>query len=199
MEERTDAALVRSANGGDRNAFRWLVERHQDRVFGLACSMLGNRTDAEDVAQQVFLKAYRSLAQFRGDARFGTWLYRMTVNGCWDVLRKRRREREAHVGATSWSPAAGSGEGASGGPAAPPVVAVGGEHAPTREGGVDVGRVRTVLARLEPDDRAVLRLREIDGLSYEDVAATLGVTVEAVKSRLFRARGRFREVWHETE
>ncbi|MEK7767376.1 MAG: sigma-70 family RNA polymerase sigma factor, partial [bacterium] len=94
MEDRTDAALIHQARTGDREAFRGLVERHQDRVFGLAVTMLGNRTEAEDVAQEVFLKAYRNLAAFRGDARFGTWLYRVTVNACWDVLRKRRRERE---------------------------------------------------------------------------------------------------------
>lgn len=177
MEDRTDVELVRSANGGDRHAFRRLVERHQDRVFGLACSMLGNRTVAEDVAQEVFLKAYRNLASFRGDARFGTWLYRMTVNGCWDVLRKRSRER-AGLAEAAQQPSSGergSGEGA------------------------DVERVKVALARLEPDDRAVLRLREIDELPYEEVATVLGVTVEAVKSRLFRARERFREVWHETE
>ena len=86
------------------------------------------------------------------------------------------------VGATSWSPSAAGGEDA----------------APTRMEG-QAERVKAVLVRLEPDDRAVLRLREIDGLPYEDMATTLGVTVEAVKSRLFRARERFREVWHATE
>ncbi len=184
MEDRTDAALIHQARTGDREAFRGLVERHQDRVFGLAVTMLGNRTEAEDVAQEVFLKAYRNLAAFRGDARFGTWLYRVTVNGCWDVLRRRRRVRQ------------GLAEAAQQPPSPSPLPPMGGED---QGEGVDVERVRAALARLEPDDRAVLRLREIDGLPYEDMATTLGVTVEAVKSRLFRARERFREVWHATE
>src|SRR6266487_4345267 len=85
-----DRELVRRAQGDDREAFEELVRRHQHRVFAVASGILRRREDVEDIAQQVFLKAYFALKRFDQRAAFSTWLYKITVNECWDLLRKRK-------------------------------------------------------------------------------------------------------------
>lgn len=170
-----DESLVAAAVAGDMAAFADLVRRHEARVRRLSAGMLLDRTEADDAAQEVFLKAWRSLGRYRGDAAFTTWLHRITVNHCKDRLRQRARQRWL-----SW-------EGL--------VVRLGGEtadvagpaDAATRA--TDAGdEFRRLMRGLSADQRAVLLLREQDGLSYHQIAATLEISLDAVKARLKRAR-----------
>jgi RNA polymerase sigma-70 factor (ECF subfamily) len=170
-----DAALARAAASGDDAAFAELVHRHAARVQRLAAGMLLDEMEAEDAAQEVFLKAHRSLDRFRGDAAFGTWIHRITVNHCKDRLRQRALRRWV-----SWD---GLVERLGG----EPVEAAGPADSVTRpsEAAEELARL---LRGLTGDQRAVLLLREQDGLSYGEIAETLGMTLDAVKARLKRAR-----------
>ena len=174
-----ELAAVRSIQRGDMDAFEALVTAHEKQVYNLAKSKLGNAQDAEDATQEVFLKAYSSIAGFRGDCRFSVWIYRITVNVCLDMLRKKGRrpevplvrpgddeedETETEVPDLSLSPEALL------------------EQKLTREA------VREGLASLPEDHRQILLLREIHGLSYDEIAAELKLEAGTVKSRIFRAR-----------
>jgi RNA polymerase sigma-70 factor (ECF subfamily) len=178
----TDAELVRRAQSGDRAAFDALVTRSESKVYGLCLKMLGNPEDAEDVLQEVFIKAYQSLSGFRGDSAFSTWLYRIATNACLMRIRKKKLET------VSLDQPVEQGE----------------------DGTRDVAdwtkdpaselmndELRAVLAQhineLAPDNRIVFVLRDIHGLTTEDTASVLGLTPPAVKSRLHRARLYLRE------
>jgi RNA polymerase sigma-70 factor (ECF subfamily) len=177
-EERADdRTLVGRATRGDREAFGALVQRHQDRVFNLAYQVVRNREDALDVAQEAFVKAFASLPSFKGEASFTTWMHRIVVNLAIDCLRRRRRGDPTVYDDRLAVPEDG-GEGL----AAPddPETALG-----TRQ-------VRSLLSRgiqaLPPAHRAVLILREIEGLSYDEIARAVGCSLGTVMSRLFYAR-----------
>jgi RNA polymerase sigma-70 factor, ECF subfamily len=164
--EASDAVLIAAAKDGDLDAFEVLVRRHQAPVYRVALRMLGSQPDAEDVAQEVFVQAWRSLARFRGDSAFATWLYRIVTNRSLNALSARK-----------------------------PTVALDEELHETAERPEQVvedrERLRAVtrgLLALAPDQRAALVLREFEGLSYDEIAATLGITVPAVKGRIHRAR-----------
>ncbi len=166
----TDEELVRRTLAGDREAFGVLVERHERRTYNLALRMLGREEDARDATQDAFLTAFRKLASFRGDAAFSTWLHRVTVNACYDLLRRSAR-----------APLVARGEDEPGPEPGAPVP----DHADATAGAVDV---RRALLRLPPEHRAVLVLHDVQDLPYEEVARALGVPVGTVKSRLHRAR-----------
>ena len=166
----SDDELVRRALAGDRGAFGALVERHQRRTYNLALRMLGREDDARDATQEAFLTAFRKLASFRGDAAFSTWLHRVTVNACYDLLRRSARAPLTARAEDEPRPEPG-----------PPVP----DHAEAAAGSVDV---RRALLRLPPEHRAVLVLHDVQDLPYEEVAQALGIPVGTVKSRLHRAR-----------
>jgi RNA polymerase sigma-70 factor (ECF subfamily) len=174
-----EAQLVRSAQQGDGEAYAELVRRHQRRVFSVAASILRRHEDAEDVAQQVFLKAYVSLPRFDRRSALSTWLYKIAVNECWDHLR-RRRSRPQLLEADLTEPQAHALENVStdvagAGPA---------EHAAQKQ------QVEHLLAQLGEQDRQMLLLKEVEGFSVKEVSEILGVNVNTVKVRLFRARAR---------
>ncbi len=178
-----DADLVARAKAGDKDAFGELVQRHEDKIYGLCLKMLGNREDAEDVLQEVFIKAFQSLPTFREEARFSTWLYRIAYNACLMRIRKKKLDTV---------------------PLDRPVQ-LGDDQLPrevvdwTTDPGANVmnEELSSVLARhineLPPDNRIVFVLRDIQGLSTDDTANVLGLSVPAVKSRLHRARLYLRE------
>ena len=147
-------------------------------MYRLARRILKNETDAEDAAQEAFLKAYTSLADFRGDSRFSVWLYRLTNNICIDMLRKNRRavivplRTEDENGEEAELPISDE------------------RYSPERlaERAADRDAVRSALAALPDDCREILALRESAGLSYDEIAAALSLEVGTVKSRLNRAR-----------
>ena len=171
----SDADLVRRAQAGHLQAFEVLVERHQLRIYRVALRMLGNPADAQDVAQDAFLRAWRALAGFRGDSAFSTWLYRIVTNQCLKFLRDRPRAAPLDELAEA--------------PASRPEELV--------EAGARRQALADAIAKLNPNQRAALVLREFEGCTYEEVAAILGITVAAVKGRLHRARLELLEVMRE--
>ncbi len=172
--------LVRAAAKGDEEAFAQLVRLHEDKVYHLALRMCGNPEDATDVAQEAFLAAWRGLPNFRGEAGFATWLYRLTSNAAIDHLRRAKKQRgdvslddeENHVDTPDTAPS-------------PQEAAEGSElrHA-----------VAEGLKQLGEDHRKVLVLREVQQLSYEEIAGALEVDLGTVKSRLSRARNSLRKI-----
>jgi len=172
--------LVRRAQKGDKNAFELLVQRHQHRVFAVARGILKRQEDVEDIAQQVFVKAYFSLKRFDQRAAFSTWLYKITVNECWDLLRKRKARPlvyEADFSEEQLKQYSASEQRADNGP-------------DTSERMAMRQRLDRMLAQLDERDRAMLILKEVEGFSVEEIADSLGLNANTVKVRLFRARRR---------
>jgi RNA polymerase sigma-70 factor, ECF subfamily len=163
-----DAALLASAAQGDHESFTLLMRRHEDRVFSVCLRLMGSRAAALDAVQETFTTLYRKAGQYRGTAAVGTWLYRITVNTCYDLMRKERR-RPIEAIPDYMDPADPSGEDA--------YVSV--ELRP---------QIENALATLSPDFRAVVVLSDIQGYSLPDVAEALDLPIGTVKSRLFRAR-----------
>ncbi len=173
-----DEPLLLSARKGDPRAFQQLYEQHAPVVFRVAFRLLGNRLDAEDVTQEVFVTLYRRLGTFDFRSSFQTWCYRITVNICYDKMRKQQR-RAAYQ--------AGYVEDDNG---VPETVQSGRQPAPVRQVLLqDLQRfVEQALARLHPDLRTALVLKEIEELSYQEIAAIMTCSQGTVASRLARAR-----------
>jgi len=172
--------LVRMAQRGEEPAFEELVRRHQQRVFALVGGILRRQEDVEDIAQQVFLKVYLSLRKFDQRAAFSTWLYKITVNECWDYLRKKKvrplvYESDLSEEQVSRLDGIVSAERVSLNP---------NERAEVKQ------LLERMLDRLPEQDRQLLVLKEIEGFSVQELAEILGLNVNTVKVRLFRARGR---------
>jgi RNA polymerase sigma-70 factor, ECF subfamily len=178
-----DRELVRRAQKDDKAAFEELVKRHQSRVFAVAGGILRNREDVEDIAQQVFLKAYFSLKRFDQRAAFSTWLYKITVNECWDLLRKRKVRPlvfEAEFSEEQARQYDGMEEKADGVPDVSERMALRQE-------------VEELMECLEERDRMMLVMKEVQGFSVEEIAEILDINGNTVKVRLFRARQRITE------
>ena len=172
-----DLDLVRSAAAGDRQAFHALVDRHSDSLFRLALSMSRNRADAEDVLQETFIGAYRGLARFSGRSSVKTWLTQILLRQAAKMWHHTKRSREA-VAIDS------------------PAGAAVGESLSRPSAQVDVERrmdLMAVIDRLPEDHRQVILLREVQGLSYEEITQVLGVPQGTVESRLHRARAALKQ------
>lgn len=164
------ADMITACQSGDRSAQQQLYELHHRRVYRLCVRLVGEQ-DASDVTQQTFLKVFRTIQQFSGSSRFETWLHRVTVNECLQFARSQSRRPEV---ALDVDPAAVRSE--------------------TEAAAQSAELLQTALARLEPDLRAVFVLREIEELSYADLAEALDVSAGTVASRLNRARTQLREL-----
>jgi RNA polymerase sigma-70 factor (ECF subfamily) len=173
-EARSDEALLSAFVGGERSAFEELVRRHEDRLFGLALRMTGNRSDALDATQDAFVAAFRRAASFRGDAAFGTWLYRIAINASQDLLRKRSRDVVTDTEDTDL-PARGSDERVEDAVAAR----------------VDLARA---LAALPEEYREAVVMHDLGGVPYEEIAQLTGTPMGTVKSRISRGRRRLAEL-----
>ena len=171
--------LVGRARSGDIEAFEALVAEYDGRIYNMAYRMLGNPEDARDVTQDAFLKAYSSIGGFRGDASFSTWLYRIAKNVCLDVLRRRSRRTvfslddpmETEEGELDRQLA--------------------GELPDPEDALLDSevrDAVKDAILRLPPHHRSIIVLRDIEDLSYEEIAEILEIGLGTVKSRLYRAR-----------
>ncbi len=187
-----DLTLVNRVRTGDQRAFKLLVERYQRKVYGVALGMLKDKEEARDVAQDAFIKVYRYLDHFKGDASFYTWLYRITVNICIDVMRKKGGKKNEHVEfdesidmdtSEANLGALGSRLGTN-----PQKSALRRELAE---------KIEEALAQVPEKHRAILLLREIEGMSYEDLARTLDVPKGTVMSRLFHARMKVQKILSE--
>src|SRR5712691_10758068 len=175
-----DRELVRRAQGENKEAFEELIRRHQHRVFAVAGGILRKREDVEDIAQQVFVKAYFSLKRFDQRAAFSTWLYKITVNECWDMLRKKKVRPLVYESDLSEEQARlviASGEKENPGPDVS-------QRLEARE------RVERLLEGLDERDRLMLILKEVEGFSIDEIAEVLSLNGNTVKVRLFRARRR---------
>ena len=177
-----DARLVeraRRARGGDTRAFDELMARHRSRVVA-NCRDLASDNEAEDLAQEVLVKAYFSLRKYEHRAKFSTWLYRIKVNHCLNHLRAQRR-RGADVALDEAVP----GDEA---------LCVPAEADQALDRAADVSRVRAAVARLSETLRQPLVMRELDEMSYDEIATALGLSLPAVKMRILRARHELRLV-----
>ena len=172
---REDRNVIERVLAGDTHAYAHLVQKYQARIRGYCLGVLKNQAEADDAAQEIFIKAYRALGSFQGNAAFMTWIYRIAVNHCRDLLRSESRRRTE-----SW------------------------DELQEREGDSLEARITTfpepsrmddrrrllreALDKLSEDQRTLLLLRESEGLSYQELAETLCCSLDAVKARLRRAR-----------
>lgn len=169
----TETEAIEHCRRGDISGLRVLFEMHRSRVLNLSWRMLGTQQDAEDALQEIFLKVFDRIKNYRGDSAFSTWLYRMTTNHCLDILRRRKI-----------------------------LTFMGFENAPEAqekkdsEKAVDLGFspvIAKALERLPEKQKACLLLREMEEMSYEDIASALGVTLGSVKSNIHRAKAYLKE------
>ncbi|WP_037583901.1 RNA polymerase sigma factor [Stigmatella aurantiaca] len=187
-----DLTLVKRVRDGDQRAFKLLVERYQRKVYAVALGMLKDKEEAMDVSQEAFVKVYKYLDHFKGDSSFYTWLYRITVNICIDLIRKRTGAggeavefdetqvmdvSQANIGAL------GSRLGTN-----PQKSALRRELAE---------KIQEALATVPEKHRAILLLREIEGMSYEELSRTLDIPKGTVMSRLFHARTKVQKILSE--
>lgn len=203
-ESADDASLLRRIRGGGpdaRVACGSLVERYQNRVFGLCLRMVGDADEAADLAQDALVQVLSGLSGFAERSSLSTWIYRIAVNTCLAHLRKKRRRAgltplsvAAGTASERWA-AAGPGRGKGETEAASPESAPTGEPgpAPRIETGEESARLQAALADLDPEIRAMLVLRDVRGLDHQTIAEVFEVPVGTVKSRLFRARLALRE------
>lgn len=170
--EEPDAALAAECVSGDTTAFDLLYERYSGYVYNTCLGMLGDPDDARDAMQETFVQVYRSLSGFRGQSAFCTWVYRIAINKCLDMVRRKPRHRTEPL---DWFREAA---------------------APTRDHTIEQ-KVRQTILRLKPDQRAVLVLFHFQQLSYTEIAEALGCSLDLVRTRLHRARKAFREIYED--
>jgi RNA polymerase sigma-70 factor, ECF subfamily len=177
-----DLALVRRAQSGDRSAFKLLYDRYHRRVYAVALGVLKSPADAQDVVQEAFTKVSRHLPDFQGNSSFYTWLYRISMNLAIDQLRRRKSARFV-----DYDDAIGRADDADDGAlsAAPPDAADPGKTHSRKE---LAAQIRAALETLPEYHRQVILLREVEGLSYEEIASVMKVPKGTIMSRLFHAR-----------
>lgn len=161
-----DSILVRAAQNGDVDAFEELVRRYQTSIYRVALRMLGSRADAQDAVQETFVRAWRALPRFRHDSAISTWLYRIVTRRALDKIASRRSTETLDEVEVEAGP----------------------DPAQAAEDQERLRAVRRAIAKLPPDQRAALVLREFEGLSYQEVAQVLGASVPAIKTRIHRGR-----------
>jgi RNA polymerase sigma-70 factor, ECF subfamily len=192
FRELSDSELVGKAVRGDKEAYRCLVERYQRKMLALGYEITQSREDAEDVVQEGFVKAYLSLGSFKGEAAFYTWLYRIVYNMAIDLRRKHSRRGGAAVefDETSAQGAAENVWTANGGFESAPEMMIRKEN---------MRRFGDLMAEMSEDHRSVILLREVEGMSYDQIARVLGINKGTVMSRLFYARKRLQKGLQEEE
>lgn len=179
LDQDADKELVHQVQQGNKRAFDLLVLKYQRRIMRLLAQMINDPAEVEDVAQETFIKAYRALPQFRGDSSFYTWLYRIAINSArnWQAASKRRplplNEYQNEEGETF------SVESTLTDHTTPESELVSRQVAST---------VKTAIDQLAPELRTAIVLREIEGLSYEEIAQAMNCPIGTVRSRIFRAR-----------
>jgi len=188
LSELYEEQIVERCRQGDRAAFNELVRRHQKKVFNLCFRMLGNRHEAEDVAQDVFVTAFRAIKSFRGDSALSTWLHRVAVNNCKNRLKFLRRRKYFHTESMDAVRDDGENEMVR-------------EYRDDSEDSPEQVRERSELSReiqraidqLDEDYKAVIVLRDIQGFSYQEIAEILDLKEGTVKSRIHRARSELQQ------
>ena len=182
---RTDEELVAQATAGDLDSFNQLVPRWERPIYALAYRTLGREEDARDVVQEAFLRAYRGLQGFKGEAKFSSWLYRITLNLCRDWMRRERRAPLVQV-------PEGTRPGGSGRQQA---------ARPSRSktwwrGGKCPRAVSNAMAELPEDQRTAILLKEYHGLTFQEIADLQGCPLSTVKTRLYQGCRSFDDGWN---
>ena len=174
-KQKTDYELAQKAAGGDMQSFEELYQRHNRRVYSLCLRMTQNVSEAEDLAQEVFIQLFRKIGSFRGESAFTTWLHRLTVNQVLMHFRKRsvKLEKTTEEGET-------------------PEQAVAGTENPNQMPVVDRIALDQAIAQLPPGYRSVFVLHDVEGYEHEDISRMLGVAVGTSKSQLHKARMKLR-------
>ena len=175
-----DRLLIHEAARGDAYAFEQLMRRHEGRMYAVALRMCGNREDAQDCVQDAMLRVYRALDRFKGQSSFSTWVYRITMNTCLDELRRRKVRASSSLDTlleSGWSPSDEEDTPE--------------RHALRSEQKAALGRA---INDLPEDMRAAIVLRELHGLSYEEISDVLAVNVGTIKSRISRGREKLRQL-----
>jgi RNA polymerase sigma-70 factor (ECF subfamily) len=168
-----DFSLIKRFIEGDETTFRLLVQRHKDKVRNITYLTLGNASAVDDIAQDVFLTVYKNLSRFRFESQFSTWLYRITVNKCKDYLRKKRiRNIFTNMKEEDQEPAYHS----------------------SHENNDTAQIVRNAIEKLPDKLRIPLMLKDLDGMSYQEIAEAVSCEIGTVKSRIFRAREGLRNI-----
>jgi len=178
LQKETENKIIQRVLAGDKNAFEHLVLANQKNVYNLALKMTRNEDDALDVSQEAFVKAYQQLNAFRGDSKFSVWLYRLTYNLCIDFIRKKSKQTTVSLDYKDDENETSSYE-------IPDLRDLPEDSAIRKE---MRKTIEQSIDGLNPDHREVLIMREITGLSYDEIAETLKISVGTVKSRLARAR-----------
>lgn len=179
--ETDDLALVMKAKAGDEQAFRALVVRHQRKVYAVALGIVKDPDHAWDVSQEAFVRVHQHLADFKGDSAFTTWLFRITTHLAIDAVRRERTAQKQDVDDVREADLVEGGEGILGS-------AVGNDPRDNLLRRELAGKIEEALALLPEKHRTILVLREVEGLSYEELAVRLGIHKGTVMSRLFHAR-----------
>lgn len=183
--------LVSRCKAGDLSAFDSLMQLYEKKVYALCFRMAGNADDAADLAQEAFLKAFRAMPAFKGEARFSTWLFLIVTNTCLDERRKRAR----HPVLVSLDKTRDTGEGEL-------AMQLPGDSPDPLVSALDTelqGEIQELLCKLPEEQRLVLVLRDLEGYSYEEMADILKVNMGTLKSRLNRARARLRDLYLKKE
>lgn len=179
----SEEQLIQRAANGDGTAFSELMAQHESRMYAVTLRMCANREDAQDCLQDAMLRIYRAIGSFKGQSAFSTWIYRITMNTCLDELRRRKSRNASSLDnllESGWSPTDEN-------------------DVPERHAIVSEQR-RTIdmaIAQLPEDMRAAVILRDIQGHSYDEIAAMLDANIGTVKSRISRGRERLRQILRE--
>ena len=168
-----DRELVERARRGDQDAFRVIVEKYERRVRGLVWGLVGDRSDAEDVAQDAFLRAFRGLSSFRGRSRFRTWLFQIALNAARTHRQTRDRSNETTTASGELDSTVMSES--------------------LEQGIIARDRLRHALSQLPGEMREAVLLRDVEGFDYREIAEMLDIPIGTVESRIFRGRARLKQ------
>ena len=185
-EDVSDLELVKRAQGGDARAFDALVTKYRGRIYSMTYTLIQNETDAWDLAQEAFIKAWRALPSFKLDSSFYTWLYRIAHNCCYDMLRKRRIDSAGEF----------DDNRADHQPDPTAEAVPHGQLRPDKAlANAELGsRIQAAIQQLSEGHRTVILLREVDGLQYDEIATIMETSIGTVMSRLFYARKKLQEL-----
>jgi RNA polymerase sigma-70 factor (ECF subfamily) len=189
MDEEAERGLVQRLVERDERAFNSLVRSYERRVFALVLRMIGNESEAEDVAQEVFVQVFKAIGAFRGDSKLSTWIFRIAINLCKNrsqYLRVRRTGSQESLEGVKESAAFGNSRNANVGYIARPDDMMAGRQTERI--------VREAILQLDESFRQCLVLRDVEDLSYDDICAITGLPEGTVKSRIHRARAQLREI-----
>ena len=182
MREESDENLVKLAQNGDKEAYQILMERYQRRIFNLCYGMVRNSEDAADLTQDAFIKGFRNIGRFRGNAKFYTWMYRIAKNACIDFIRKQKRRQTVDFDDAIRREEPVDGDEI----LLPSPLGINPAKVAGRKELLE--KITDALGTLSDAHREILILREIDGLSYQEIAETIDISIGTVMSRLYHAR-----------